>query len=347
MENINYSVNYPGFVILLRCVSSVPMHVFASGIMAYFLSYNRLSEEWRASQGWNRTARRKAFLLFAAFLVPWSFHGVYDYALFKSGPYNYLIPGHLILGYAVLEYFITRGRLVPGKNILDIVGLGADEMDIIQKEQEYEKWMRDFQKKAGDRISLFKNEWSLFNTASGLVLSLFAACMLFLFFTRPDLMFRGVSSEIRLSLLVLLPGAMAVILFVSDKVNFLFFRQNMLRQPEGNPVCLKKDDFETDLIVLDIFPGGVFLPGLTQFELEETLRLEFYLDDTDTIETLGRVQWVNQYAKEMPRGTLVRFSRTAKGFSRFLFQHNLRKVRNRILLNIVKSNHAKYIHFWD
>lgn len=70
-ENLHYSVNSNGYLILLRCVSAVPMHVFAGGIMAYFVSYRHLCREQRKlTRRFNWFAMRRTMLAFWALALP-------------------------------------------------------------------------------------------------------------------------------------------------------------------------------------------------------------------------------------------------------------------------------------
>lgn len=333
VENLSYSIAYPGPVILLRCLSSVPLHVFSAGIMGFFISYSHLCLRWRSIGRLNRNALRKIGLAALGLLFPVVYHGTFDFVLFQGKRWDYALPFLLIGGYAYLEYLIARAQLLPGKNILRIIGLGADDMDIIQKEQEYEKWVEDFQEDETEKIPLFLNEWSLLYTVFAAALVLFAGGMLLMHFWSPQLLFdeRDIPREVRLALLVWLPFSIALILLLADKVNYLYFRENMLRLPGALPIFIKAENFQTDALVLDVFPGGVFLPEVFQLKPGDRVTLEIHYGD-QRIPAQGRIKWVNQKIKKLPRGALLQFHRSGKGFLWFLVSHGFRKLRRRVRL---------------
>lgn len=342
-ENLHYSVSFNGPVILLRCISSVPMHVFASGIMAYFLSYSQLCRERRK---WYRVlnfyGRRRVFLALVAYIVPVVFHGLFDYSLFRGGDWTYFIPPLLIIGYLYLDYLIARGRLVFGKNILLMVGIDADDQDIIQRQQQYEKWMSDFQDAERESLHVFNNQWTLVNTIAGSSLFVLAGIMAWIHIRDPEMIINDPSVQIqaKLSLLVYLPLAIGAILLFSDKINYLFFRDYMLRLPGGAMVSLTRENGETlDTIVLDIRHRGVFLTGLEELRENEKLTLHFFTSKHVPVPVSAAIKWVNQGNPSLPIGALCQFVKSGWRFSLFRFVYNINKIRIRILFNMDTLKH--------
>ncbi len=332
-ENLHYAVNYDGFVILMRCVSSVPLHVFASGVIAYFLSY-RYHCNKPEQGGWNTITRRRFSLLVLALFIPWAYHTAFDYFLFRGGSWNYLMPLLLIAGFSYLEYLLSKARMVIARNILDILGVDADDMEIVSCQKEYEKWMTDTQMQLQPPPPLFHPSWTPFNTIAAAILFIFAGSMLTIYYIDPLLLPR-IGKQVTLSLLVWLPAAVALILLVSDKLNFQFVRENLLRLPRAHFVHVKGEDTEDDLVILDVLPLGLFLTGHHELQPGDRVIVTIPTDpgagNDDELKLEGVISWTNTFDKNLPFGALFRYLEPGPGFTRYRFTSGLQKLKRRVL----------------
>ncbi|MDC7239871.1 MAG: PrsW family glutamic-type intramembrane protease [Spirochaetales bacterium] len=92
-ENILYSLNsgHPWSVLLIRGVTSIPLHGLASGLMGYYIGKSKFSQKDLRTRG----------LLWAVF-----YHGLYDFFLFTgSSAALFVIPLLIIL------YLHTRSKM--------------------------------------------------------------------------------------------------------------------------------------------------------------------------------------------------------------------------------------------
>lgn len=331
-ENLHYSVNSSGYLILLRCVSSVPMHVFAGGIMAYFISYRQLCRENRKiTRRFNWFAMRRTMLGFWALAVPVLFHGVFDLLIFKGSYFNYLLVPLLMGGYFTLEFLSARSGSIPDKTLLEILSLDADEMEIIQRQKEYEKWIVDFQREE-NIVPLIIHQWSKSRTAIAVVLFCISGAFGAAFLLNGAL-FAGMGLEVHtgLSLTVVLPGMLGFLFLLGDKINYLYFRENMLRVPTGALMQIKMDDGSTaETMVYDILPRGVFLSGIENLVPGDKVTLRALKKGRFNVSALGRVQWTNNQNKNLPTGALIQFLKPGPGFLVFAAAHGLKKVWRRL-----------------
>ena len=342
-ENLLYSATYDGFVILLRCVSSVPVHVFASGIMGYFISYrHHCAKDQRGFRRLTWFKKRRLALAASAFLIPFLYHGIYDYLIFSGGDWNYLLPAILILGFVRLEYHLARGRQIMGKLVLNVIGADADDMEIIQIQEKNEKWMRDVQEKEEKPPALFINKWTPFNTAAGASLLLFACAMLFVYLFHYRIAYKlnkasmflfdpNIPPQTLLSLIVLLPFSIGLILIFLEKINYLFFREQMLRLPIAALVSIGREGRKHDTIVLDVPSRGIFLAGVKDLNVGDRLQAEFITDGgRRVIPVFGLIRWVNRDNPQLPQGAVFRYLSPKRGFGWFRASYKFMLMRQRL-----------------
>ena len=335
-ENLHYALNFSGYIILLRSVSSVPMHAFASGIMGYFISYRHLVVVERDPLGnLPFAARRRTFLAAMAFLVPFLFHGMFDYSLFRGGVWNYLMPLVLLGGFGLLEYCIARARFIPGRNILGIINIDADDMEVLDRQKDYEKWIDSAQDEDPEPLTLFKNEWSLFTTISAGLLIVPALGMLALFLSGSELFptGRGIEAHTLVALLVLLPLSLGSILILAEKINYLYLREYMIRLPGGGKVDIQQNGEEEPFLVLDILPWGVFLSDAEDLRDDRPLEADFYYSDGTPLRVGGRIVWMNRTDHKLPVGAILRFHNPGFSFAILRWIYIYGKIKHRIVYN--------------
>ncbi|MBE7437027.1 MAG: PrsW family intramembrane metalloprotease [Spirochaetales bacterium] len=323
-ENLHYALTSSGYVILLRCISSVPLHVIASGIMGYFVSYHYLL---RADPHF--LSRRRVALLWA-FGIPYIIHAIFDFLLFSGGRSNYVVPLILIGGYLLLDYYVSRGRTLFGRDLLEVLEIDADESEIIERQRDYEKWINFTQAQEPARLSVFMRGWSRFSVVLMLGLCLFAGGT---FFWLTDVReFMGMNQEILLSLLVLMPLAIATIIFITDKLNTLYIRQYLVRLPGGAMVSIRNDRLDLETISLDVHPRGIFINENDRMEVGDRLDVTFY-QGSNRIRLPARVSFLNRGMNQLPQGALLQFTRLSARFIFFRWKFYFNKIWNRIKYN--------------
>lgn len=339
-ENLHYSTGFDGFVILLRCVSSVPIHAFCGGIVAFFLSYRyHLDSGTLERRAWNRIRRRNQSMAAAALLIPTIYHGFYDYCLFLGGDWNYVLPLLLMAGFFYLEYLIARARIVLSRNVLELLSVDAEDMDILQRQIEYEKWMAETIRSSEPPPRLLHNHWGRFSTTVAIVLFAFSAAALYLLSGSGVLALGfepGVSFQAQLSLLVLLPLSIGLILIASEKINYLFVRQHMLRLPRVAVLTIverRRNSFEvweSDVITLDVLAQGLFASAVKHLNVGDHVHLVFF-EAEGAVSRDAVVRWVNRDDIQLPQGTILRYTDGATlGFLWYRMRYESGKLIGRI-----------------
>ncbi|MCB1325278.1 MAG: PrsW family intramembrane metalloprotease [Spirochaetales bacterium] len=339
-ENVQYGLAYSGYVILLRAVSSVPLHVFASAIMGYYLAHADLcriadTERGLVAGGQSNRARRFRLRGLGIFL-PWGLHGVYDFCLLSGGRLVYLVPLLLIGAYLLVEYLIERGRLIFGRNVLTMLGINADDVDTLLRQKEYEKWLLDTQTVDEPEPRLLHlRVWPLHRTIAGLALCVLALALFLLYETKGAEAFAVLRIHHQaslISLLVLYPASVGLMLLLSGKINYLYVRNKMLRVPVPIRVRIFSDrgGGAEEAIALDLRPSGVFLNVMEDYERSDLLVLEFEPDKQLPVRILAQVHWSNLHNDMLPIGHILHFQRQTLRFVILRWKHLLRRLYRRL-----------------
>lgn len=330
-ENLHYAVEHSGTVILLRGISSIPMHVFTSGIMGFYLSYRSMCDKNHGQRSFILNRRLSLGILALGF--PILYHGLYDYFLFLGGNWNYMLGPLLIAGFGVLEYLVLRGHGIFGKNILRIIGVDADEQEILLRQKDYENWINNFNRWEEQRPSLFWWKWTPRYTGLGFLLILSAFVLEGLDLYSPGLFFKNVAveSQARFALLFHLPVMTAFILLISDKINFIYLRQYLMRLPIGlMPELIHKNGEVSTTVIMDLHPRGVFLAAYFDSDVGDEITMIFS-GEKKSVRVKGRILWKNTSRTEFPIGSLVGFESYGIDFVYFRFRYMLTRLQRRFL----------------
>ena len=326
-ENLHYALNHEGMVILLRAVSSVPMHVFCSALIGYFLAYAQHCSIPDLPGSPSRARRIRLFA--AAFTLPLLYHTAFDYILFVGGAAQRWLPLLLAGGFLYVEYLQARARLVVPRNILSVLGVDADDMDIITRQRYYEEWLKDRQQKPRPGPALFAGRFVPFNLYLGIGLILLGVLGAFVLRFHPGLLLidSSLDTEVLAALVVALPGTAGLVLLAAGRLNYLFFRENLLRLPRVAMVLLVRDSLQIHTVALDVLPGGVFLADTHEIARGQSVSLEFGAKAGRSARTAGVVRWRNREEPNLPRGCVVRYADRTPAFLLFVFSHQLKRLR--------------------
>ncbi len=359
-ENLYYSASFPGYVILLRSLTCIPLHALLSGLMAYFISYGLLrnrrfvfadadtSDEdepgqidearrsVRTALQSGRFSVRRFWFFACAFALPFGLHGLYDWMLLGGNAAVYLIAPLLLLAFLLLEFRIARARIIFGRNVLQMIGIDADDLDIILPQREYERRIDELQESSTENAGFFLWNWQPWRTFAGA--AFLAAAILIAVLAHPVQLYQLVpelSQQLFRALFVVFPLTVGLILLFGDKLNYSYFQDMMLRTPAIVGLELRRENGASSPIsVLDLRAAGVFLSGAEDFQKFERVRLTFGEPRGGGRESDGVpgahapisvdavVSWSNRRNRSLPVGHVCRFEHRAFRFAlyRLLYQ---------------------------
>ncbi len=330
VENFHYGLNYGGFVILLRSLTSAPLHAFLSGIMAFFISYAHL----RATtypDGARRSGFRSAriwYLHGIALAIPWALHAVYD-AAFLLGSFTFVTPMLLIGSFLFLENLFYRARTYFGKNVLNMIGIDVEDLEVFLCQQEYEKWLEENQDEDRPRPRLFLNQWSPTTTVLGCLALTLAAGMVILYQFWPALgIFQSLPDpEIRVSMLMVFPATVGFMLLAADKINYLYLRDVLLSVPMALTVEIDRLGEEKLIaITMDLLPSGIFISDQEKFPKHARVLVRLRGEHAVSPQVPAHIRWSNRFNTQLPIGHIIRFDARSPKLFWYRFRYQLWKL---------------------
>ncbi|MEQ9365560.1 MAG: PrsW family glutamic-type intramembrane protease [Leptospirales bacterium] len=330
VENFHYGLNYNGLIILLRSLTSAPLHAFLSGIMAFFISYAHLRST-TYSDGASRSGLRSArmwYLHGTAFLIPWCLHAAYDMA-FLLGAFTFVIPLILIGTFLFLENLFYRARLYFGKNVLNMIGIDVEDLEVFLRQQEYEKWLEENQDEERPRPTLFLNEWSPATTLVGCLALSLAAAMTALYFAWPEAgVFRRLPDEaVRVSMLMVFPATVGFMLLAADKINYLYLRDVLLSVPMALTIEVERQGRgKLIAVAMDLLPSGVFISDQEKFSNHERVLIRLRGEHAVSPQVMGHIRWSNRFNTQLPVGHIVRFDSRSPALFWYRFRYQMWKL---------------------
>ena len=316
-------------MILLRSLTSAPLHAFLSGIMAFFISYAHL----RATtypDGAKRSGFRSAriwYLHGIALAIPWALHAAYD-AAFLMGSFTYVTPILLIGAFIFLENLFYRARTYFGKNVLNMIGIDVEDLEVFLCQQEYEKWLEENQDEDRPRPRLFLNQWSPTTTILGCLALALAASMAILQQLWPSLgVFQSLPDpEIRVSMLMVFPATVGVMLLAADKIIYLYLRDVMLSVPMALTVEVDRLGEEKLIaITMDLLPSGIFISDQEKFPKHERVLVRLRGEHAVSPQVPGHIRWSNRFNTQLPIGHIIRFDARSPRLFWYRFRYRLWK----------------------
>lgn len=330
VENFHYSLNYGGFVILLRSLTSAPLHAFLSGIMAFFISYAHLRST-TYPEGGARSGFRSArmwYLHGIALFLPWCLHAIYDSA-FLLGSFTFVTPIILIGAFLFLENLFYRARLYFGKNVLNMIGIDVEDLEIFLCQQEYEKWLEENQDEDRARPAFFLNQWSPTTTILGVLALCLAAGMVGLLNFWPEAaIFRSLPDyDIRISLLIVFPATVGFMLLAADKINYLYLRDVLLSVPMALTIEVERLGEEKRIaIAMDLLPSGVFISDQEKFPKNERVLVRLRAEHGVSPQLPSHIRWSNRFNTQLPVGHIIRFDTRSPGLFWYRFRYQFWKL---------------------
>lgn len=346
-ENIYYGAAYPGYVILLRSLTCIPLHAFLSGIMAWHISMALLSDRsflnlaansnGGAPVHYSSSSRRRYLRAFAG---PFALHGIYDWLLLSGGPMVYLLGPLLIYCFLRLEFALAHGNVQFGRNVLEMIGIDAQDLDVALAQREYEKRLDEIQEQDDAPDALFRWQWPLWSTLAAIAFLTLAAGSL-LFQSSFSAGVALLSAELYRALFAVFPATAGTILLLSGKLNYLYFRDLMLRTPRICGAGLSRKGKEEQTISLfDLRPSGVFLSGIDDLKAGERVLLRFgdrrgherdgLPGRWSEIGIRARITWSNTNNRSLPVGFVCRYESISLRFWAYRLHYQFQKLWRRL-----------------
>jgi CRP-like cAMP-binding protein/RsiW-degrading membrane proteinase PrsW (M82 family) len=325
VENILYALDIRTSVVIVRLISSVPLHVLTCGMIGYYLALMRLSG----------SRMNKAVYAFNALVFPLLFHGAYDTLLFVGGYATYWIAPLLVVLILWMEYMLARSQNLPLQDGLTKHHLFLEDWAAMQRQPQYERWiLRSMGSKSTKRVPLIRLGLGPFKIgfisimlvaslasvpAAGVVLSAFGY---------------GLKTEEYYMLFTLLPALYSLNLFIIGMVNPKYFQNSIIRIPIIIDVDMETNGAAGRTITYHLTHRNCHLKTAESLGPGTRCLLRFECQNFSSPGVPGSVIWDAHDEQTQISGTLVRFSRRPRGFLVFLIKYNLYRLMKGLSFNL-------------
>ncbi len=343
-ENLQYIAASAGGTSILRNISSIPMHIFSGGLMGFFLYLRALNQSDYGSEKKEQHKlhtpffySRTGFLSASALLLPWIYHGGYDYILLMGKQWHYALPFWLLLGAGGVQYALTRSRPLPDSNQLKNLRLLADEWELIFQQKIYESWMSNYHRWIEDPIRWLKKEKiDSWNIALFGFFTLLGFALLFVDQHFSHRLYQGarITQETRLALLFLLPESLGLVFLLADRLNIMVLHDFIMHKPvsiiaELN-YTLNEISHSEDIVLFDLLPASLFLTARSDLPSNEAMTMVFPRLAKKKVRVSGRVVWINKNNPELPYGAIFRIESFGIDYLVLRISHTIQKMHRRL-----------------
>jgi CRP/FNR family transcriptional regulator, cyclic AMP receptor protein len=330
LENILYAVTVHTSVLLVRFISSVPLHMLTCGFMGYFIAAARMHRRYGG----------RALCFLAALAVPVLFHGSYDTALYRGGAAPYAVPVMLVFLITAMEYLMSRSLVMPGLDGLREKGLGIEDWRTVMMEPQFERWiLRSMGTKNREIVAFFALH------LSGVKWLVVAAAVLLaagssLFRERIMALPAGLSAVEASMLFILLPAIYGFNVLAVGIINPRYFENSIIRIPIiidtvfSLEVDASREDDVIDTVTYHVTGANAYFK--THRLLTPGMRVNciLYCSRFSSPVFRGVVALDSHGDDERFKGTLLQFTRRPLGFWVFLARYKLYRLVRGIIFNL-------------
>ncbi len=325
VENVMYALAVREPVIIVRLLSSVPLHVLTCGIIGYGLALARLS----------RTAVRRAWYGLLALALSFLCHGLYDTLLITGGTGTYWIAPLLILLAVAVEYLLARSQTLPLLDGLRKHGMFLEDWVTVQREPQYERWiLRSMGSRIREYVPLFRLRLGAFRTG---VIILIVVCSFIALLGRDviiDVLSDRLNMQETVMLFTLLPVLYSLNLLAVGVINPKYFQSGIIKIPVIIDVDISAGGSLVKTITYHVTGGNCYLKTVDSLVPGSPLELVFTCQRFSSPPVPGIVLWDSHDEHNQHSGTLVRFGRRPVGYWLFLARYTLYRITRGLSFNL-------------
>ncbi len=286
LENFIYISELEFWSLVFRTVTSLPFHLLTSGILgAYTVMYLNSNKD-----------NYPFVYLIKGLAFTYLLHGFYNYSALALHERMAYIPILLIIAFVRLEWFVTKSKVIPSKEVLDSVNLKFDDYQLKSVYQKQNAWLR-----VSQGLVKRKNINLFLNISRRKFISIFLLLLLILFFFTLflfyPLMIYKLFPSIRLleyeCIFIYYPFFVMVSLFFARSINPKFFQDRILKVPSVNAVRLGNDIFYENSVVFHLSGKFFYTPLNAPELLKGNLAVSFWIYGKEFSKRKGKVAWFN------------------------------------------------------
>ncbi|MBK8397952.1 MAG: PrsW family intramembrane metalloprotease [Leptospiraceae bacterium] len=290
IENILYLNSLSFWTMMLRTITSSPLHLLNGGIIGYFsmkFLFTKQSYKYK--------------YLVQGFFICFISHAVYNSAGYLGGMYLVVLPLILVSNFIIVEILSALARSTLPKYTLDLIDLSIFEYKLIRRYTKYELWLYNEQKTEKSFINLFKSVKLRKKILSSIVLSISVGFIIFYIFF-PDvqkLFFTEILLQEYISIFIVYPLIISVTIFFAGLLNPEFFHRQVLQVPLISFLDISNDDYSETAVIFYLTLYGFYVSLINPEKFEGKLELNFTIAQKEFNKIKGHVIWINEYKGEI------------------------------------------------
>jgi CRP-like cAMP-binding protein/RsiW-degrading membrane proteinase PrsW (M82 family) len=337
VENVLYSHSVHNSVIMVRLISSVPMHVLCCGLTGYFLSLKLL----------HGSRLNKAFFLLLSYALPLLFHGCYDVSLFYGGLNTYIIAPLLIMLILSVEYCISKSQSLPLLEDIQNLNISLEDWYAILRQPDYEKWiLTESGASRDERVPFLRLQLGLSKSLAVSILFITAAAAFFYSDDVSGALHLSVSYNEAVVLFVILPLLYGINLLAIGLVNPKYFQSSIIRIPIIVDIRADYDNRSISTVAYNMTRHNCFMKTAEPISPGTRMTLNCGVAGRHTVPIEAVSLWNSHGHGEKYTGTLVRFRGLAYGHVVFLVKYNLMRMLHGLSYNLHLPGFKDIRHFF-
>jgi hypothetical protein len=284
-ENFFYSFDLSFWPLVLRSLTSILIHTINGGILGFYLLCSFFTE-----------GKYKQEFIMKGFLFCLFIHGFYNYFGLLSGIYISIMPFLIIVGYVLLEIFISYAQGSLPKSILDLSKLNLVQYEWIKSFYKFELWFYHEQKGKKKYIDLFKE---ITKNKIKIILVLYSISLLFsfyLFYNKEGIKYIFIDIQIHeyISIFIIYPFVVSMIILFTGLINPQFLQKKVLKVPFICLITIKDNLKKEEGILFYLSNKGFYLLLENPNSFSKNIQMDFLIGTYKIKNILGRIVWTNE-----------------------------------------------------
>jgi len=329
LENIFYSLNTGMWPVLLRSITSLPLHIMTAAIWGYYLALFENSN--KDNLAWLNIAK--------AFFLTTVIHGIYDYSVLSGN--LFAVPVILLVTFVTTEYVIARSKTCLPESVLSMIGLKVDDYECLRSHRHYIRWLDIEQAKGSSRNLQALRKPAKWSFASFLFFSITGTFMYYLYSQYPEktgIWFPGIGFAEYLNIFIFYPLFLSFDLLFAGTLNPEFIAEKITKVPLIIITLIECEGYAEDSIIYAIDKKILFATLQKPEMLQGKLKLSFWIAGKSIGNLPARVLWRNQSEENIAEtGALILLEKFHFGLTLRWSFSIIKHIMKNILISIKKS----------
>lgn len=324
LENLIYLQYVSFWPLMLRTITSIPLHAINGGILGYYTG--------RSFASWNRNI--SGFELIKGFSIAAFFHLCYNYYASANTWTLIFLPVTLIISYIFLDLLRAYSLSLINRQMLADLNLSLQEFELIRRHITFELWIDDEQKAGELKTDLF-TPVPFYKSVIFLFFIFFSVSAVILYFSNKDFIsyyMNQISPAEFVSIFIFYPLFVGISFFISGIFNPEFFVRSLFSVPLVCSISITKNNYTEESILFYLSYFGFYCPTVHPEQLVGDTKMNLLIGLREFKNLSGITTWINSNSENSSSpfsvsGVLIKFS---KIYPLIIFYWNYRRLMQKL-----------------